>query len=67
MGRTLGATHSLSTPSHGIRKISGEYVQDVKMSHVLPWQRGLRNSPDLRSNANVKTARVVLKGATNRI
>ena len=64
MGRTLGNTHSLSTHSHGIRRIPGE---DVEASRILPWQRELRNSPDLRTDANVKTARVVLKGATSRI
>ena len=60
-------THSLSTHSHGIRRIPGEDVQDVEASRVLPWQRELRNSPDLRTNANVKTARVVLKGATSKL
>ena len=69
--RTMGErfeTHSFSQHTFPrVRKIPGKDVQDVEASRVLPRQRELRNSRDLRTNANVNTARVVLEGATSRI
>ena len=68
MGRTLGETLFLS--AHIPTASEGSLVKtfkDVEAFRVLPWQRELRNSPDLHTNAHVKTARVVLEGATGRI
>ena len=67
LNERLEDIYSLSSHSHGIQKIPGKTFKMLKRLVFSPWQRELRNLPDLRTSANLKTARVVLEGATSRI